>query len=85
MSKAKVRTRDDVLAELRAVASVRHTAQREADEQYARQVELYVEARAFEPPILLREIADAAQAKVVAVDAAITKLLTKRAVGNGKP
>ena len=77
--RAPARSRDDVLAELREIASGRHHHQGEADRLYQRQVELYVEAREFDPPILQREIADAAGSKVIAVNAAITKLLAQRA------
>ena len=73
------RNRDMALTELRDIASRRTRAQDEADVLYVRQVELYVELREFDPPVLLREIADAAGAKVVAVDAAITKHLNRRA------
>ena len=79
MSPRVRRTRDIALGELQDVASRRTSAQNEADELYVRQVELYVELREFDPPVLLREIAAAAGAKVVAVDAAITKHLTRRA------
>ena len=69
-----MRSRDDVLAELRDV-STRRTAARDADRAlYAQQVALYIEAReGVDPPVLLKEIAEASGSSVVAVDAAIAK------------
>lgn len=76
---AKVRDRADVLAEIHDVAIKRGAAKEEEKALYARQVELYVEAReALDPPLKLKEIADAAGATVVAVDAAIAKHTSRR-------
>ena len=77
------RSADEILAELRDVSTRRNVARDQDRELYARQVALYVEAReTVDPPVRLRDVADAANATVVAVDAAIAKYHGRRgAVG----
>lgn len=80
-----IRSADAVLAELRDVAA-RRTAAREAEQAlYAQQVALYIEAReTVDPPIRLKDVAEAAGATVVAVDAAVAKYHGRRGATNGR-
>ena len=78
------RAREEVLAELAAVAARRAASQADVDALYVRQVELYVECHErVDPPVLMKDIAEAAGGTLVGVSAAIKKH-KERALANGR-
>jgi transcription initiation factor TFIIIB Brf1 subunit/transcription initiation factor TFIIB len=67
------RDRDALLAELGQVAAELEVAEAERTELYAKRLAIYQEARALDPPVTQRELAERAKVTEVAVIQALRK------------
>ncbi len=67
------RDREQLLAELDTVAAELEQAEAERTELYAKRLAIYQEARALDPPVTQRELAERAKVTEVAVIQALRK------------
>lgn len=68
-----MRSRDTLLTELEAVAAELEQAESERTDLYAKRLAIYQEARALQPPVTQRELAERAKVTEVAVIQALRK------------